>query len=100
LFLAALSAPQWAEQRRQDGGLRQQGMAMTDGDGLHQLLQWLEEELARNRLLVEAFASGKLEIHSWQDGQGMVDTTDDNLAQAKLRVARLKEILATYSREG
>jgi hypothetical protein len=60
----------------------------------------VEEELARNRLLVEAMASGKLEIRSWQDGHGMVDTTADSLAQAKLRVARLKEILATYSWEG
>jgi hypothetical protein len=52
------------------------------------------------RLVHVRFASGKLEIRSRQDRQGMVDTTDDNLAQAKLRVARLKEILATYSREG
>jgi hypothetical protein len=73
---------------------------MAADDGLRELLQWLKEELARNRLLVEAFATGKLEIRSWQDGQGMVDTTADSLAQAKLRVARLKEILATYSREG
>lgn len=73
---------------------------MAAGDGLRELLQWLEEEIIRNGLLVEAMASGKLEIRSWQDGQGMVDTTADSLEQAKLRVARLKEILATYSREG
>jgi hypothetical protein len=72
---------------------------MAAEDGLSELLQWLEEELARNRLLVAAFAAGKLEVRSWQDGQSMVDTTADSLAQAKLRVARLKESLATYSRE-
>jgi hypothetical protein len=61
---------------------------MAAEDGVRELLQWVEEELVRNRLLVEAMASGKLEIRSWQDGHGMVDTTADSLAQAKLRVAR------------
>jgi hypothetical protein len=69
---------------------------MTTEDGLRELLKWLDEEIARIQLAVDALEAGRMELRSQQKGRGMVDTTADSLAQAKLRVARLQEIRNTY----
>jgi hypothetical protein len=73
---------------------------MTARDGLRDLLRWLDEEIARLKLAVEALEAGNMEVRSRQDGQSMADATADSLAQAKLRVSRLQEIRSTYFREG